>query len=1051
MRKFLIITGLLVFLIIFIIFLPPFQEFAGRKIGRITGRNVSMPVEIEGLRFGVRGVRLKRLLMGEGVRVENVSMALRGRRIRWIKVQRIWVDPKKLREWKKERGEREGILKIPIEIPLIEVECLTLAGVVDSVYARISVKRDGIVIEKVWTLFYGKEVNLSGNVRIDEKISVHDFEVLFGENKVKLDGDILPELSLSVDGELADFEGIFPLKGRISLTFSVSGDFRSPEAEGSIGIEGIEYEKYRVDSGRIELVYRDGNVRAFPELEVYGGKIKGEIRGNIMERRFRGVIALRGINPEEIAGIPGDVNLDVSFSMNRTMGFSIALLPGRMRDMEVVSGVVRGKVKGRNIEIDTLHLEGEGYTISANGSMEKDILDFAFSLDGFELGKFLPDAEGKVFVNAGVFGPVRKPRIIGTFFMKRLSFRKVHMKYLAASFNLVPQKGWISGELELKGDSIVSGKAVLPSMSFVMKEDRFSFRTRYMDKDVRIAGVLGKEVIFVDSLYFDEIENRDIMKIKISPFEFTGLLLEGAGLRIEGKGKGREIHAGITLRDLRKLGIFMKLRQVIKGNGEIQVDFSGKKGRVEGRIKEFVFEDAGYDSILFRINLEGRDVKIDKMELWSGGEISRICGVIPGKGEMEVSVRIGRLGRWIFIPARTFMDVYRGIIGVDLVLRGTLQNPLIYGTVSIDSLAFYIPQLNKHFTELSGEIKFRGDRIFIDSLEGKTGKIGTVLVYGNVKMEGKKVGGVDLVTEIRRFSIKDWNEMDVKLDGDVTIKGIPPALEIGGEVDIKEAVLRMGFQRRKGGGGKQPPIKLDLTVNMPRNVWIRNEFADMQLGGKLRVKKEKLPEIEGEMKVLGGYFYYLDKPFRVEKGVFSFKGGRLNPRIELLAKTTLRYREGEEEIEGPLVLEVGGELFSPTFNLYTEPPLPPLALEDIIPLINVDMKWEELASMERAGKTLLTKAGMIAVRTMVLSKIQKIGIIDNIDLEANLFGEEKSTKITIGKRLFGNVYATYTKDILAKTPDQFKIQWNIRRNFMLLGERDEDGNYFGGVEWRIRW
>jgi len=110
------------------------------------------------------------------------------------------------------------------------------------------------------------------------------------------------------------------------------------------------------------------------------------------------------------------------------------------------------------------------------------------------------------------------------------------------------------------------------------------------------------------------------------------------------------------------------------------------------------------------------------------------------------------------------------------------------------------------------------------------------------------------------------------------------------------------------------------------------------------------------------------------------------------------------------------------------------------------MTWEQIASFQRMSSTLPSKALTYLIRTQLLNRIQSTVGIDALDLQANLFGEQKSTKITVGKYITKNLYAAYSKDILTPSPNQFKLQYFIKKAGAFTAERDEFGRYWAGVE-----
>ncbi len=113
------------------------------------------------------------------------------------------------------------------------------------------------------------------------------------------------------------------------------------------------------------------------------------------------------------------------------------------------------------------------------------------------------------------------------------------------------------------------------------------------------------------------------------------------------------------------------------------------------------------------------------------------------------------------------------------------------------------------------------------------------------------------------------------------------------------------------------------------------------------------------------------------------------------------------------------------------------------------MKWSDLAKFQRMSTTIPSKAVSYVIRTQLLNRIRSSLGIDALDLNANLFGPEKSTQITVGKYFTRNIYGSYTRDIFAENPDQFLLKYIMRRGSIIL-QRNEEGNIWGGFEVNIK-
>ena len=87
-------------------------------------------------------------------------------------------------------------------------------------------------------------------------------------------------------------------------------------------------------------------------------------------------------------------------------------------------------------------------------------------------------------------------------------------------------------------------------------------------------------------------------------------------------------------------------------------------------------------------------------------------------------------------------------------------------------------------------------------------------------------------------------------------------------------------------------IALDLTVIIPRNLWVTDDRANIELKGDVKIYKvyKQSPSIMGTIESIRGHYTFYNKEFEIQKGIVQFQGlSKVNPLIDM--QTVYRIRD----------------------------------------------------------------------------------------------------------------------------------------------------------------
>lgn len=311
-----------------------------------------------------------------------------------------------------------------------------------------------------------------------------------------------------------------------------------------------------------------------------------------------------------------------------------------------------------------------------------------------------------------------------------------------------------------------------------------------------------------------------------------------------------------------------------------------------------------------------------------------------GRGEGDLRVTLtGEKFNLAVLPALT-----REVTEADLPLEfqalweGPAARPRVRGNVRWSEGYVNFRLGGARYQVSPGSAKLEGSTLTVSELLLRSD--GTARLRGTIALEGFWPGRVDLTADLNGFKALSRLGSEARGEGRLTVTGPFEALLVAGRLTISQAVFRPLFfetgisedivlvrqpQTPEEGRPQAPAFirnaRMEITLDAPRNIWVRDKRANLELGGRLVAFKE--PEgpvrVRGEMRVLTGTVEVHGKPFTVKEGIIHLPG---RPP-ELI---TVRGRAEHQLEEVLLILEVTGPLAKPEIRLASLPPLPPADL-----------------------------------------------------------------------------------------------------------------------------
>jgi translocation and assembly module TamB len=472
----------------------------------------------------------------------------------------------------------------------------------------------------------------------------------------------------------------------------------------------------------------------------------------------------------------------------------------------------------------------------------------------------------------------------------------------------------------------------------------------------RLSGVLGKAAVTLhqpllltrrgDGFAFADLD------LGFGPGRISGSgSLKGTALALRLKGAALPVH------DLAELGGHPDVSGVLG----FEAALSGTRARPEGRLvvdgEELRLEASRQDLAPLGLVLSAE---------WQGG-------VITGKGRLAgpQNAALGFTGRapLVLDPQRLALhlppqgalalhlegsgelanladivplgeDRFGGTFNVDVSVDGTVAAPQASGRLSVRNGRYESLFWGTTVTGINLDLVGNRTRLVLQNFHGGDGAKGSLALSGAVELATPAGPTFDFTGKFKSFRAVQRDEATVTVSGDMSLAGTLTAPRLGAHLTIEQAELRVPKQLPQdaqpipvtiinsatGQVLSRPEqsqqraallaLALDVTVDMPGEVFVRGRGLDSEWRGQLRVTGTTAqPSISGKLEVVRGTYDFLGKSAKLTSGTITFLGGkRIDPDIKIEAQAA--------STDVIAIIDITGTATKPRIKLTSQPTLP---------------------------------------------------------------------------------------------------------------------------------
>lgn len=364
-----------------------------------------------------------------------------------------------------------------------------------------------------------------------------------------------------------------------------------------------------------------------------------------------------------------------------------------------------------------------------------------------------------------------------------------------------------------------------------------------------------------------------------------------------------------------------------------------------------------------------------------------------------------------------------GSVSFDISISGALQDPQLSGSISASNVSVLDPETNVRLEGVTLSASLNGETVVINTLTAGLSTGGSITVGGTISLDAAAGFPADIDIALNQTRYADGDFLVVTASGNLSVTG-PLARDpvIAGTINVERAEI--GIPSGFGGGNTltdvrhiapppdvartlakadlrpegEPPVptarpsvvRLDITVNAPRRIFIRGRGLDAEVGGSVQLQGP-VTSIEpvGAFELIRGRLSILGRRIEFDEGSVTLIGD-LDPFVNLSATS----QSGDTTV----TITVSGRASDVEIDFSSQPELPE---DEVIARLIFDRSIGELSAFQIAQLAAAVAELSGGQNTSLLGSLRQSIGLDDLDVVTD---EEGNAAVRAGRYIRDNVY-----------------------------------------------
>jgi outer membrane protein insertion porin family len=820
--------------------------------------------------------------------------------------------------------------------------------------------------------------------------------------------------------------------GRAHISLTASGPLDALSGAGTVTVDGLATRGVDIGSATLRLQANQGLARI--ELEVPAFSVTGE-----MEARqgpaamLTGTVRLAGTPLAPFAvflpeGQPLDGRLQGEIDLRVPLDEpGRASATARIESVEARSGQLSAATRGpftldlrdRLLTVRDLSIEGPGVTLQAAGSAG---LDAPGPIDvkaqaAIDLTR-LPvphgwTVAGTARADVAVSGPRDRPQASGL----------VEVVGVSVSSPSLPPLALDDGRIDLEGDAIaIPGLVARVAEGSIVLSGRVPLAAvwRPARRDPTRAATAEQAQL---RLTWNGIQAAALAKA-----------LRPDGAEIVDAALAGEIEVTGGLASVEEIRALARLPATTLRVQEVALELEPAAVRVEaGR----VFTDA------FVVKTADGSFRIR-----GGASLTGTRDVdVTGAGQLELRA----LSPFLTDTALA------GLADADVRVRGTIDAPRPEGTLQVRDGTLRVRTLPQALGGINARVVFDGTTVRLEDAHATLGG-GDLALSGQARLAGTKVADTRVAIKGSDMALAYPVGMRTRLDADLALTGGTGAFVLSGTVKATRGLydLDVALSESLTARVAEPAdssllrsIALDLRVETPNPVLVRNNLAQLQATGQVTVRGDaQSPAPIGTLEIAaGGKVFLQGREFVIQSGRLTYRG-TWDPALALTATSAkpipdFDRQTGQPRAQVEVTVSLTGTLEKPGLVLTSTPSY---SDRELVNLIASGDSQDPSAREAIGGQAAALLAGRVS------RGLRGLGL-DEVSIQPELVaregGVQPGARFTFGKRLTSRVNLVYSLSLQDPEGRFVQLEGTPGRDVTLTVQRDDAGIFTYGAGQRF--
>jgi len=361
-----------------------------------------------------------------------------------------------------------------------------------------------------------------------------------------------------------------------------------------------------------------------------------------------------------------------------------------------------------------------------------------------------------------------------------------------------------------------------------------------------------------------------------------------------------------------------------------------------------------------------------------------------------------------------------GDTAISFTIKGTMEDPSFTGYARIRQGTYESLYNGVTFYNVYADLEAKGDRLLLNNFSANDDNKGSISGAGIILLDPAKGYPYDISLNAEEVLLARLDFGRIASSGVLRLSGNNELGTLSGTLDISAADFTIPKKLPKSvptldvtyvngapksaavvvGPEEKTRILLDLDVDVPGDVHLEGRGLKSEWKGSFKLSGEmSKPEINGQLKMAQGEFFFSGRPFTLTQGTLAFDGTK--------DKTSLQVHGELQLPDTKVIVILKGPMQNPKLFFYSNPSLPE---KEILSLILFNKHTSEITAFQgvQLAQTISDLSGN-SIAPDVLGNIRRSIGLDRLDLDTACDSNELS--IQAGKYLSRGVYVMVSKSI----------------------------------------